>query len=85
MDKADIEKKIKGVLEHYGLDEKQLSTNASFIYDLGLDSLDFAELILTVEQIFDISISFKKDNIDTIGDLVNTIESMLNTNFIKKS
>ncbi len=83
MNKTEIEKEVKIILNNYGLDTKQLEPNASFINDLRLDSLDFAELILTVEQIFDISISFNHDNIHTIGDLVNTIDSMLKTNLLK--
>ena len=77
MNKVYIEKEIKGVLENYGLEAKELNDNASFTNDLGLDSLDLAELILTVEQIFDISMSFDNDNIKTIADLVNSIESIL--------
>ena len=73
MNKTEVSKTVKEVLANYGLDEKQLTADASFSHDLGLDSLDFAELILKVEQIFDTSISFEDDNINTLGDLVNII------------
>lgn len=85
MQKSDIENKIKGVLESYGLEAKQLNSNAILVNDLGLDSLDLAELILITEKTFDISISFDNDNINTVGDLVNTIENNLNTNLINKT
>ena len=73
MNKTEVTKKVKIVLADYGLNEKQLRPEASFTNDLGLDSLDFAELILKTEQTFDISISFEYDDINTVGDLVNTI------------
>jgi len=78
-----IEKEVKTILENYGVTTKQLQHNASFINDLGLDSLDFTELVLIVEQIFDICISIENDNLDTIGDLVNTIEDKLKKNSLK--
>ena len=79
MNRKEITNKLEEVLEEYGLERKQLSANASFTNDLGLDSLDFAELILKTEQIFDTSISFEHDNIDTINDLINIVENQVNT------
>lgn len=85
MNKAAIEEKVKSILEAYGLNSGQLESNASFINDLGLDSLEIAELILTAEHSFDISISFEYDGIDTISDLVNTIEGILTSSLSNKS
>ena len=84
MNRVEISKNIKEVLENYGIPPKELKPTTSFINDLGLDSLDFAELILTVEQIFDVSISFDHDNIHTIDDLVNTIEQLISKKKITK-
>ena len=87
MDKAEITSKVKDVLEIYGLSEKQFTLNDSFRKDLGFDSLDYAELILTMEQEFNLSIYLDqvKSPINTIFDLVNTIDEDLNTNSLKKS
>jgi len=82
MNRIEITRKIKVVLENYGLESKQLTPDASFINDLGFDSLEFAELILTAEHIFDTSIPFENGNIHTINDLVDTIENLLNTNLL---
>ena len=81
MNKAEITIKIKAVLEDYGLEEKKLTPNASFTKDLGFDSLDYSELILTMEEEFNLSIYLDQVNspIDTIHDLVNTIDGILNT------
>ena len=84
MNKAAIEERVKEILEAYGLHSRQLESNASFINDLGLDSLEMAELILTAEHSFDISISYDNDYIDTINDLVNTIEGLLKMNLSNK-
>jgi len=87
MNKKEITKKVKAVLENYGLEEKQLTSNASFMKDLGFDSLDFAELILTIEQEFDLSIYLDqvKLPINTIHDLVTTLNEVLNANTLKCS
>jgi len=87
MNKKEITKKVKVVLENYGLEEKQLTSNASFMKDLGFDSLDFAELILTIEQEFDLSIYLDqvKLPINTIHDLVTTLNEVLNANTLKSS
>jgi len=87
MNKAEITTKVKTVLESYGWNEKQLTPDVYFIKDLGFDWLDYAELILTMEQEFDLSIYLEqvKWPINTIFDLVNTIDEVLNTNGLKKS
>lgn len=79
MNKAEITIKIKAVLGNYGLEEKQLTPNASFTKDLGFDSLDYSELILTMEEEFNLSIYLDevKSPIHTIHDLVNTIDEIL--------
>ncbi|MDN4164816.1 acyl carrier protein [Cytophagales bacterium LB-30] len=53
----DIEIKIKGILmEKLGIKESEITPEASFIKDLGIDSLDYAELVMEFEQTFNIRI-----------------------------
>ncbi len=53
-DVADRVKKI--VLEHLGVDEAKVTENASFIDDLGADSLDTVELVMAFEEEFGVEI-----------------------------
>ena len=49
----DIENRVrKVVIEQLGVDEKQVTSNASFIDDLGADSLDTVELVMALEEEF---------------------------------
>lgn len=54
----EIKSTIKEILEDYGIEQKALTDQASFSNDLGFDSLDFAELLMTLENRFDIAIPF---------------------------
>lgn len=52
-----VEEKVKEIIvDQLGVDEKQVNTNASFIDDLGADSLDTVELVMALEEEFDIEI-----------------------------
>lgn len=84
MDKFKIEKEVKELLHKYGFNETSLVYNASFKDDLNLSELDFAELVIRMEIKFDVFISFEKDKLDTIADLVNTIENKLNNLEVKR-
>jgi len=77
MDRVNITEKLTGILENYGIYQEELKPNVSFINDLGFDSLDLAELILILEETFDVSISFEHDHIHTIGELLGVIENQL--------
>lgn len=72
-DIADRVKKI--VVEQLGVEEGKISENASFIDDLGADSLDTVELVMAFEEEFNIEIpdDAAKD-IQTFGDAVNFIK-----------
>jgi len=73
-DVADRVKKI--VLEHLGVDEDKVVENASFIDDLGADSLDTVELVMAFEEEFNIEIpDDAAEKILTIKDAVGFIES----------
>ena len=72
---------LQSRLIDYGLNEKSISPKASLSNDLGLDSLDFAELIMDMENTFDIPIPYDKveRNCKTVEDLVKIIEGELKT------
>ena len=71
-DTADRVKKI--VVEHLGVDEDKVVDNASFIDDLGADSLDTVELVMAFEEEFGIEIpDDAAENIQTFGDAVKFI------------
>ena len=71
-DTADRVKKI--VVEHLGVDEDKVVDNASFIDDLGADSLDTVELVMAFEEEFGIEIpDDAAENIQTFGDAVMVI------------
>ena len=55
---ATIEKRVKDIVtEQLGVDEAQVTNEASFQEDLGADSLDIVELVMALEEEFDIEIS----------------------------
>lgn len=72
-DIADRVKKI--VVEHLGIGEDKVAPEASFIDDLGADSLDIVELVMAFEEEFGIEIpdDAAKD-IQTVGDATNFIK-----------
>ena len=52
-----VEEKVKEIIvDQLGVDEKQVKSEASFIDDLGADSLDTVELVMALEEEFDIEI-----------------------------
>ena len=69
--------KIKSiVVEQLGVDEDQVTEDASFIDDLGADSLDTVELIMAFEEEFDIEIHDEDaQKIKTVKDVMDYIES----------
>lgn len=71
-DIADRVKKI--VVEHLGVDEDKVNEGASFIDDLGADSLDTVELVMAFEEEFKVEITDDAaENIQTVGDAVKFI------------
>ena len=72
-DVADRVKKI--VIEHLGVDEGKVSDNASFIDDLGADSLDTVELVMAFEEEFGVEIpDDAAERILTVKDAVSFLE-----------
>ena len=68
--------KIKEILvEQLGVDEEDVTMDASFIDDLGADSLDIVELIMAMEEEFEIEISEEDaENISTVGSAIEYIK-----------
>ena len=64
------------IVEEVGVDEEQVTMDASFKNDLNIDSMDLFEMVMTLEEEFDVEIpSEDLENIDTVGDLINYIEN----------
>jgi acyl carrier protein len=75
----DVEKKVTAILiEKLGVPDSQITPDASFVKDLGIDSLDYAELVMEFEQTFDIKIpDDDAEKMQTIGEAVTYIQSKL--------
>ena len=73
---SDVEDRVKKiVVEHLGVEEDKVTENASFIDDLGADSLDTVELVMAFEEEFGIEIpDDAAENIQTVGDAVKFIK-----------
>ena len=73
---SDIEDRVrKKVVEHLGVEEEKVTENASFIDDLGADSLDTVELVMAFEEEFGIEIpDDAAETIQTFGDAVEYIK-----------
>jgi acyl carrier protein len=69
--------KVKEIIvEQLGVDEKDVVMEASFIDDLGADSLDIVELIMALEEAFDLEIPDKDaEKIQSVGDAVEYIKA----------
>ena len=74
---SEVAEKIKKIIvEHLGVDEVKVTEDASFIDDLGADSLDTVELVMALEEEFGAQISDQEaEKILTVGDAVRFIES----------
>ena len=77
MSMSDVAERVKKiVLEHLGVDEAKIVDNASFIDDLGADSLDTVELVMAFEEEFGCEIpDDAAENIQTVKNAVDFIES----------
>ena len=70
-----VQAKVQGIIaEQLGVDEKEVTESASFIDDLGADSLDTVELVMAFEEEFDLEISDEDaEEITTVADAVRYI------------
>jgi len=72
-----VEEKVKEIIiDQLGVDEKQVSPEASFIDDLGADSLDTVELVMALEEEFDIEIP--DEEAEKIASVENAIDYIKN-------
>jgi acyl carrier protein len=74
---SDVQERVKRiVIERLGVEEAEVTTEASFKDDLGADSLDVVELVMELEDEFDLEISDEDaEKITTVGEVVNYIQS----------
>lgn len=72
------ERVSKIIVEKLGVDESEVTPEASFTNDLGADSLDTVELIMEFEKEFDISIpDDAAEQIQTVGNAISFVDSQL--------
>ncbi|HEY8344591.1 MAG TPA: acyl carrier protein [Bacillota bacterium] len=70
-----FEKVKEIVVEQLGVEEEEVSENSSFVDDLGADSLDLVELIMALEEEFDMEIPDEDaEKISTVGDAIKYIK-----------
>jgi acyl carrier protein len=74
---SDIASKVKKIIvEKLGVDETEVTAEASFTNDLGADSLDTVELIMEFEKEFNVSIpDDQAENIQTVGQAIAYLEA----------
>lgn len=73
-----LERVTKVIVDRLNVDESEVKMEASFREDLGADSLDVVELVMELEDEFDMEISDEEaENISTVGSAVTYIESKL--------
>lgn len=69
--------KVKGIIaEQLGIEEDEITMEASFLDDLGADSLDLVELIMALEEEFDMEFPDEDaEKVATVGDVVEYIRA----------
>ena len=75
----DVEAKVKEIImDKLGVEESQITPEASFTNDLGADSLDIVELVMGFESAFNVSITDEDaEKITTVGDAIKYIKEKL--------
>ena len=74
---SPIETKVKSIIaDQLGVGEDEIKPESSFIEDLGADSLDIVELVMAMEEEFEVEIPDEEaENIKTVGDAINYIKT----------
>ena len=78
-DMAQLEEKVKDIIvEELGIERDKLSDGASFMEDLGADSLDTVELVMAFEKEFDIDIPDEEaEKLRTVGDAMKYLHEKI--------
>ena len=73
----DVEARVKEIIvEQLGVDASEVNTQASFVNDLGADSLDTVELVMALEEEFDTEIPDEQaEKIQTVGQAIDYISA----------
>lgn len=75
----ELEKLKKIIVEVLNVDKEEISEDTTFIDDLGADSLDIFQIIMGIEEEFDIEIPTEEaEKISTVGDAVEQIKNAVN-------
>ena len=79
MDMKQLEEKVKDIIvEELGVERDKLTADASFMEDLGADSLDTVELVMAFEKEFDIDIPDEEaEKLRTVGDALKYLQDKL--------
>jgi acyl carrier protein len=74
---AEIDQKVKDIIvEQLGVDAAEVKPEASFVNDLGADSLDTVELVMALEESFDMEIPDEQaEKITTVGQAIDYIKT----------
>lgn len=80
MSDKPIEEKVKDIIvEQLGVNPEQVTPQASFIEDLGADSLDIVELVMAFEEEFNVEVPDEDaEKLQTVGDVIKYIEDKQN-------
>lgn len=80
MDRKEIEDKVKGILvDEFEVDEEKITPEARLIEDLGIDSLDFVDIVVLVEKTFGFKIKPEDmAGLETYSKFCDYVESRLN-------
>jgi acyl carrier protein len=79
MDMKQLEEKVKDIIvEELGVEREKLTNTASFMEDLGADSLDTVELVMAFEKEFDIDIPDEEaEKLRTVGDAMKYLHDKM--------
>ncbi len=79
--KNEILEKVKAVIaEKLNLEEEAISPESAILEDLGADSLDVVDLVMALEEEFDIQVPDEDmENLTTVGDIANYVVQRLST------
>ncbi len=81
MTMEEIFKKMQGLIaEQFAMEPEEITTDSSFMDDLGADSVDLVELVMAMEEEFDIGEIAEEDlmELKTVGDCVRYLNGKLN-------